>query len=319
METENILRYVQNEGAPAVLATLVSVRGHAYRKPGAMLLLAADGHRIGSISPGCLEADISARVPRILERGRLEWVSYNTEPGTDPIWGEDMGCGGELGILLEPVEGRLLAILREAAQTVLRGKAAWLVRELRPDQEMDYRLEDDGPIKDSVAGRGAFIFAARLDPSRRLIIFGAGEEAAALEAMARPIGFATAVADWREDWCSKERFPLARTVVGDAGRIAEELRIGRSDYVVLASHHLRRDRDMLRHLLPLQPEYVGVIGSARRIGLLFGELPIPDFVDAPAGLPIGAEGAAEIAVSIAARLVQWRSGAEAAAWERRHA
>jgi xanthine dehydrogenase accessory factor len=319
METESILRYVQNEGGTAVLASLVSVRGHAYRKSGAMMLMAADGHRIGSISPGCLEADLAARVPRILERGRFEWASYNTEPGVDPIWGEDMGCGGELVILLEPIEGRLLAVLLEAAKIVLQGAAVRLVRELRPDQEMDYRLEEDGPIQDLVAGRGVFFYATRLAPSRRLIIFGAGEEAAALEAMARSIGFATAVADWREDWCSKERFPLARTVVGDAGRIVEELRIGIRDYVVLASHHLRHDREMMQRLLPLQPEYVGVIGSARRVGLLFGELPIPDFVDAPAGLPIGAEGAAEIAVSIAARLVKWKSGAEEADRERRHA
>lgn len=303
---ERIFAFLEREDVPAVLATLIFVKGHAYRKEGAVMLLAGDGRTIGSISPGCLEADLLERVPRILREGRHETVDYNLRPETDPVWGEAIGCGGELRILLEPVAGELRERLKEIGRSVRAGEPMLLVRRLTGGRLRYAAVR--APLGQARRRRpfsrfaGATLFA----PPERLILFGAGEEAEAIGRLAGRVGFRIAVADWREGLCSRERFPYADTAVGDPDSIIRQLAIGRSDYVIVGSHHLRRDRDMLVRLLPLRPAYVGLIGSRRRIGLLLDGLPSAPFVKGPAGTPIGSEGADEIAVSVAAELIAWR-------------
>jgi xanthine dehydrogenase accessory factor len=94
-----------------VLATAVKVEGHAYRKQGVSMLLTEEGTMYGSISPGCLESDLQARVGRVLHTQQLEFVEYDMRPEDDLSWGETIGCGGLIIVLLEPVCGELRSIL----------------------------------------------------------------------------------------------------------------------------------------------------------------------------------------------------------------
>jgi xanthine dehydrogenase accessory factor len=66
------------------------------------------------------------------------------------------------------------------------------------------------------------------------------------------------------------------------------------------------DREMLEHVLPIRPGYIGVMGSKNRIRHLLEGLPGTDIISAPVGVDIGAEGSEEIAVSIAAQLIAAR-------------
>ncbi|HXN34619.1 MAG TPA: XdhC family protein, partial [Opitutaceae bacterium] len=89
-----------------VLATLVAVEGSSYRRPGARMLIAGDGARIGSISGGCLEEDLVERSGRVRATGRPEIVVYDTTAENDLIWGVGLGCHGVVRILLEPIAAR---------------------------------------------------------------------------------------------------------------------------------------------------------------------------------------------------------------------
>jgi xanthine dehydrogenase accessory factor len=84
----------------SVLATLVTVEGSSYRRPGARLLVLADGTRIGSISGGCLEEDVMARAQRVLVTGVAESVVYDTTSENDLVWGVGLGCHGIVRVLL---------------------------------------------------------------------------------------------------------------------------------------------------------------------------------------------------------------------------
>lgn len=356
MESERILAFVDNHSAEAVLATVIRVQGHAYRKEGAAMLLTEDGRRIGSISPGCLEADLHARVAAVLGAGVHEVVDYNMRPEEDFVWGEEIGCGGEIRILLEPLTETLRGLLREIGRQVRRGERVRLVRR-EAEGRLRYRLEPaearlDGvadqalPVAGSVSRHneaglpasgspfampasgcqradcetdGALSFTSEFAPPERLVIFGAGDEAAAVEELARGVGFRTVVADWRPALCNPGRFPHAATLVGEPERIMSDLRIGASDYIMIGSHHLRRDREMAALVMPLKPAYVGIVGSARRVGLVLGGMAPEPFVSGPIGLAIGAEGAEEIAVSVAAELISWRIRLRAADPSRRKA
>src|SRR5690606_6445835 len=86
---------------PGVLATLVSVAGSSYRRPGARLLLTPHGQRIGSISGGCLEEDVLARARHVAATGTPDLVTYDTTSENDLVWGVGLGCHGIVQVFIE--------------------------------------------------------------------------------------------------------------------------------------------------------------------------------------------------------------------------
>jgi xanthine dehydrogenase accessory factor len=308
MDDWDLLREASDPSFRGALATVASSTGHAYRKAGAAMLLHADGRRTGSISPGCLEDDLQQRAERLAGSASWEMVTYNLNPDEDPIWGGELGCGGAITVLLEPVEGGLRRALRDAWERVRAGEAVRLVR-FRAGGSIRHAvvpLRADGadPPADSDALPTSIFL-----PRPRLILFGAGADAPPICDISARIGFRVTVADWREHLLKPERFPLAESLASapSGAELAERLGVGPDDYVLLCSHNLRRDRGVLEAVLVRRPLYVGLLGSKKRAAALLDGLRADERVRAPVGLPIGAVGPEEIAVSIAAELVAVRS------------
>ncbi|CAI6025494.1 XdhC family protein [Cohnella sp. JJ-181] len=316
MEANDILDRWESEAAPAVLATVIGIEGHAYRKPGAMMLLYADGRRAGTISPGCLESDLQERTSGLLTEGRCEIVRYNMKPDEDAMWGEAVGCGGVVDVLLEPLAEEAANALRETAAR-LRGGMGVLLRRFRHGAGISYAVETvefdaaaPGRSSRRTDSSASLLFAQILRPRPRLLLFGAGYDAEPVARVARALGFKVTVADWRPHLLSGARFPGAELVCGEPSEAAVALAAGPMDYALVMGHQLQKDRALIEALLPAKPAYIGVIGSFRRIAHLFDGLPMPNFVRAPVGLSIGAEGPEEIAISIGAELVAIRRRSE---------
>src|SRR5688572_23116469 len=105
-EIREILREVEalGDGEKAVLATVVDLKGSGYRLPGARMLIKANGDATGTVSGGCLEADILERAKRVLQAGKAEVFTYDTTADENSVFSLNMGCRGVLRILLEPVD-----------------------------------------------------------------------------------------------------------------------------------------------------------------------------------------------------------------------
>ncbi|GIP15746.1 xanthine dehydrogenase [Paenibacillus montaniterrae] len=308
MDAYDVLRLASTSAEPTVLATIVGVEGHAYRKTGAMMLLTEGGATIGSLSPGCLETDLQLRVSSLLKSGDYEIITYNMVPEEDAVWGDAIGCGGKLRILLEPIAGLLRELLGTAYSLIEKGETVRLLRYGFGDG-MRYDLKSIDGLANIQNGHEdeELVFEQTFLPKPRLLLFGAGQDLDPLYRLAGRIGFRMAVADWREELVNAARFPNAELAVGSAADIVAALCIQSSDYAIVCSHQLRKDREMLELLLAIEPIYLGVIGSRKRIAHLFEGLPRPSFVHAPVGLAIGGEGPEEIAVSIVAELIAVRS------------
>ncbi|RED65978.1 XdhC family protein [Cohnella lupini] len=312
MDGYSILTYAHQVGKPAVLATLVHTEGHSYRKVGASMLLLPGGGKIGSLSPGCLESDLWERVNELLLAGEAELVTYNMKPEEDAIWGEAIGCGGIVRILLEPLDDRSLASLAEAYVAVSAGNEVEMIR-FPAGKRFDYEfvpvhggtqpLRTALPTRDN---RRNPLFSTVFKPRPRLFVYGADEGTKPIVRLATSVGFRVAVGDWRSSLCNDRRFPEAELAVGSPMEIATALGLDASDYFLICSHQLRMDREMLEHALPMRPGYIGVMGSQNRIRHLLEGLPGTDIISAPVGVDIGAEGSEEIAVSIAAQLIAAR-------------
>ncbi|WP_411349682.1 XdhC family protein [Paenibacillus sp. WLX2291] len=128
-----------------VLATVVHVEGHAYRKEGVSMILTEDGRHYGTISPGCLEEDLCARVEQAWNHEGVCMVEYDMRPKDDLSWGENIGCGGLLHILLEPVRGILRDTLLSMNDHLGRGEVVMLTRSFdRNGAEVNYQLLSEG-------------------------------------------------------------------------------------------------------------------------------------------------------------------------------
>src|SRR2546421_12093702 len=110
LETREVLDFLaalrRGEGARAALATVVRVRGSAYRHEGAKLAVSADGSSAGNVSGGCLEQDVREVALQVIRSGTPELRSYCS--GVDDIaaWDLGVGCEGQVDVYVEPADAR---------------------------------------------------------------------------------------------------------------------------------------------------------------------------------------------------------------------
>jgi xanthine/CO dehydrogenase XdhC/CoxF family maturation factor len=299
---ENILplwNELEAAGADYVLATIVAVEGSSYRRPGARMLLAQDGQRAGTVSGGCLEAEVAKRAWWLTENGPVVERYSTLEDDGDLPYGS--GCGGVVFILLERrrTAGPLLHALKAAfdARTPLaiavilegpcigeRAFAGMALASLESegvDSEKDdalrgvaeaalgHRVSCDQRI--SIDGEDLRVWADYRAARPGLWIFGAGDDAKPLLKLARESGWFVAVADGRSHLVTKARFPSADvirvlTIDGLVDSEAEQLGLLPSDAAVLMTHSFEQDAHILAALLRrgLPYAYVGVLGPQRR-------------------------------------------------------
>jgi xanthine/CO dehydrogenase XdhC/CoxF family maturation factor len=241
-------RELEAAGREYVLATVIALEGPSYRKPGACMLLAQDGRRAGTVSGGCLEAEVARRAFWLTEHGpTVQCYSTADEDGDRPY---GSGCGGVVWLLLErrPTASQLLGTLAEsfhrrtplAVATILEGEQlgcrafAGIERSpavgSRPDAELvagsDHSLNDVGlslhdlaqlalagaasmEAKITVRGTEAHVWINFRPARPGLWIFGAGDDAQPLLHMGKALGWYVTVADGRSQLVLRERFPLA--------------------------------------------------------------------------------------------------------------
>ena len=171
----------------------------------------------------------------------------------------------------------------------------------------------------SASGSTVQVYVEVHYPQPDLVIVGAGHIAQPLCSMGALMGFRVIVVDDRPDFATRERFPEAERVVRvDFMDPFADIPIHSTSHIVLVTRGHKYDFECLRHLLKteVEPPYVGMIGSRRRIRAAFSQLQGEGMpkdrlsrVRAPVGLDIGAETPVEIAVAVAAEIVlQWRGG-----------
>ena len=172
----------------------------------------------------------------------------------------------------------------------------------------------DGTLTTPRAQRYVRVFIDPIVPTPRLIIVGAGHTAQPLTHFGALLEFETWVIDDRADYASTERFPMVdRVVAAPIDEFLGSLAIDSATYIVLVTRAHRFDEAALRQVLGSPAPYIGMIGSRRRVHIVRQTLLAQGYaaeafrnVYAPIGLDIGSRTPAEIALSIAAEIVNVR-------------
>ncbi len=160
-----------------------------------------------------------------------------------------------------------------------------------------------------------------IKPPVRLVIAGAGNDVQPVATMTAHLGWDVIIADGRASHATTARFPEAeKVIVSRAENLAESAGVDSKTVCLLLTHNYQYDLIALRDLLPKNPVYIGILGPKKRWEKLEAELAANDFlltdaqrktIHAPLGLDLGAESAAEIALSVLAEIQSVLAGSSA--------
>jgi len=295
-------------GEVMAIATVMKVRGSAYRRPGARMLITADGRTAGMISGGCLENDTRLRGREVMATGRPVLVTYDSTAPEDIVFGLGLGCQGIVQVLIEPVtagdESSVLAFLSACVARRQAGRLATIFqpegphlgsRVLRwPDGRVTYSempseiappllraLQENTACRHLVCpielptGNKAEILVETVAPPVPLMVFGAGDDAIPLADLARLVGWHVSVIDARAEYAKAERFSSAQAVhclrPEDLSSSSPVL-LAPETMAMIMTHRFAQDKELLRALLPRGLRYVGILGPKSRTQRLLDEL-----------------------------------------------
>jgi xanthine dehydrogenase accessory factor len=336
-ETSRILQLLARlaeQGRGAALATVVDVQGSAYRRPGAKVLIADDGAMAGSVSGGCLEADVREVAVSVIGHGTPQLLHYDTGSDDEMPFGLGLGCNGAVDIFVQrattpdlfEASRQIMALLQGddafAVSTIVRGakglgrsvvvgmngKAVGSTGNVNLDRMIAARAKDS--LRTGISQlhdlEGQQLFTEIQLPPPSLLVIGAGEDARPLVACASDVGFRVTVVDHRPAYLTPDHYPAAtRLIAAHSDSNIPNLPLGRQAYAVVKTHSLEHDREWVRRLLTNQIRYIGVLGPRARIEEVLRQLGAEDDerVFGPVGLDLGAYGPEQIAVSIVAELL----------------
>ena len=346
LETREVLDFLAGAAAArkrTALATVVRVRGSAYRHEGAKLAVAEDGSTAGNVSGGCLEQDVREVALQVIKTGQAELRSYCSSTDEIAAWDLGVGCEGQVDVLVEP------ATVRPRVRQLLDGRERFAVCTLVPAKGERgegrgsivtlERVEGDLGSKDrntqatakarelietgesgihEIAGRSVFVDV--LVPPPQLIVLGAGDDARPLVRLATDVGFRVVVVDRRPGLLTPERFPAAALLVESGGAdLLEKLPVDADCYAVVMNHNFADDQAYVRALIRSPVAYIGLLGPRQRTERILRNLasgrgggPLDEGrVYGPVGLDIGTDGAEQVALAVIAEILAVRSGRRA--------
>jgi xanthine dehydrogenase accessory factor len=333
-------------GRELILCQVVETRGSTPQKAGALMLLDAAGGQTGTLGGGCVEAEVKQHAIRRIGRPGAELHAFVLDH--DYAWADGLICGGKMVILTEALLGPDPLNYFRAYQAVLESGAGFTEAVVvDPDRRRDRGLQPfaigDRALVDptgrcvaawpgTCAGEALAAGAAPLSdrpkpavregvaflptlPRIRLLIVGAGHVGQGVAGLAAQADFDVWVVDDRQQYANRERFPTAeRIIVGPVGEVLPALEVTPQTYALIVTRGHGHDQEALFYLAPTPAPYVGLIGSRRKIKLIFEGLRDQGIAEhdlarvaAPVGFDIGSQTIPEIAVSIVAELIARRN------------
>jgi xanthine dehydrogenase accessory factor len=321
-----ILERWTGQGEAVAVGSVIERIGSAPRDPGAALAVSSSGEVAGSVTGGCVEPAVIREATEVLNgsRGRICRYGLTDDDGFDV----GLSCGGTIAVAVYPLDPALVAPLGTA---VTNDAPVALIVRLAEERFGEQRLvSGEGvPAGDPIATAarslleigesgvvetvdGELVFVESYAPRPDLYVFGASDHVAALVTTAKFLGYRVTVCDPRTTFMTRERFPDADELVVEwPDRFLEQAPVDARTAICMMTHDLKFDVPALKSALQTNAGYIGAIGSektrterdARLRDEGVGDADLAR-VHAPIGIQIGARTPEEVAVTIAAQLIE---------------
>lgn len=268
---------------------VVSSRGSTPQSPGALMLVEDSGRTYGTIGGGCVESEVRSRALSLMLKGEPQTSTFKLDH--DYGWDDGLICGGTIEVAIGALPHAV--VLRRVAEEVRRRE----------------------PTAIAVHADGDRAYVLHVPPRPRLYIAGAGHIGRAVACHGVRLDFEVSVFDDRPDLLECLEVPEVQSISGDIALALGEAPIDAETYCIVVTRGHRHDEQALHAVVNRGAGYVGMIGSRRKVKLIFDDLMaagVPESalrdVHAPIGLDIGSVTVEEIAISIVAELISVRRG-----------
>jgi xanthine dehydrogenase accessory factor len=311
-------------GAPVAIATVVGTERSAPRDPGAVLAVSESGDVAGSVTGGCVEPAVFEEAREVLAGGEARLRTYGI--ADEEAFEVGLPCGGTVHIFVDEMDPATIDPLAKAIEE--ERPVARVVPVSGPNAGAERLVFADDEVSDDVgrtaqellaAGETALVqvgdddvFVDSFAPRPNMYVFGAVDHAAAVAEIGRFLGYKVTVCDARAKFVTPERFPEADELVVEwPDRFLERSPVDERTAICVLTHDHKFDIPALKAALATNAGYIGAMGSRRtteqRAELLRAEGVSDDEltrIHAPIGLRIGARTPQEVAVSVAAQLIE---------------
>ncbi len=303
----------QEEGKRAALVSVVDIDGSSYRRPGVRMIVNDGGETEGAVSGGCVENEIIRQAQLVFQSGRARLITYDGR--------FRLGCEGIVYILIEPVQmgSELLAAFDDVIQ-----KRKTFVMESYYRSEVGEHSEAGTLLRinnkaysirpgfSPVEDEKMECFTQYFQPPFQLYVFGAEHDAVELCKVAVLLGWDVVIVSAPDEEKTLDYFPGAKALIAPAFDAIDTSWFDRQTAIVVMSHSFNKDVQYLLALYEARTGYFGLLGPVHRRERILEKLldyrpnvPSEFFeqLHGPAGINLGAETAAEIAVSIVAEIL----------------
>ena len=296
-----------NQGEKPWLVTVVATIGSSPRPVGSLVAFRADGSQVGSVSGGCVEEDLIARLLAGEFNGPQVYLTdYGVSAEDNEKWG--LPCGGRLELAIQQLDTKDLDWVKDAHHAMSTRQTLRRSVSLESGETQISPTEQFTPLE-----KRSDRLIHCLGPRHRLLLVGAGQLAANLSTLALAMDYEVILADSREWALDQWQGPDVEKILGLPDDVVREHAADEHCAVITLSHDPRVDDMALMEALDSACWYVGALGSVRttekrlqrlsQLGLSSDSLAR---LHAPVGLSIGSKTTMEIAVSIMAQLTQLR-------------
>ena len=304
------------------------------------MLVYPDGSQSGTLGGGCVEAEVKRRALVLIPEGQPELLSFQLD--SDYGWDDGLICGGRMRMLVDPIRpsdetiyyhelGRLVEGGRGCTEAVVIESAA----SGHPEMSR-YLFDRDGVC---VAQRASQLPSTSVQANLRplshrprayvvegvsylphlargkLLIVGGGHVGQRVADLAASVDFEVTVVDDRPEYVTEERFPsCVQRIAGQIDEVLPAYPVDEDTFCIVVTRGHNHDEEALFHLVRRPSRYLGMIGSKRKIKMIFDDLrregvseDLLARVHAPLGIEIGSQSVPEIAISIVAQLISCRN------------
>lgn len=309
MRDSKLFQFISRElvaNRPVILLAVVHSDASSPGRVGFKMAVTAAGKRLGTIGGGKLEHDLVREAEALLnQRATLPRFFHRVHHPDRTGEQSGMICAGEQSVVLCPILPEQLTLIRDfhTGPTILQLSPAGLSKSNRlSDQKFVFRFQHEND----------WVYTENSSLVDTAYIIGSGHVGLALCRQLALLDFHVVALDQRPEVDSfvNNTFAHEKRVV-DYHHITGHIESGDFSYVVIMTHTHQLDQVILAQLAPVTFRYLGMLGSRSKVHTVFEILRQKGIdegllkrVYTPIGLKIHSKTAAEIAVSIAAQIIQ---------------
>ena len=297
------------KGEKIAIATVISTWGSSPRQVGGQMAINQKSEIIGSVSGGCVENAVIAESLESIKDKKHRIKDYGIS--NNLAWEVGLACGGQLKILIQPLE-KNDKIIFSMYNSIKKGKKLIIKNDCNTGKRKIISELSNQQSTVSHFDTKSQIFYHVLEPRSRLFIIGGVHLAQALSNFANLCDYDVIIIDPREHFANKDRFPNDLIINEWPDNALEKFKFNCSDIIVTLTHDPKIDDLALTKMLKSNVGYIGCLGSKKTHQNRINRLKKEGFkqseiqrIHAPIGLDISSKTPQEISISILAEVIKF--------------